>query len=198
MVDHLTSKYGRENIGIAHAYCNSKQSEKTAIALIQHLTGQLTGQLPPVPGTPLERMTNELEEQSRQRVTQALEDYIVHLTMMMPGFTRVFIVIDGLDEWPATEASRFLRGIQGMLMESKLSLFITSQSSTTLVEDIAGCSTLDLCHDSENIVKGRDEDIRRMVDSILMKHSLRFAPAEIDHQLRDRIIDVILRKSAGR
>ncbi|KAF8454431.1 hypothetical protein BDZ91DRAFT_747554 [Kalaharituber pfeilii] len=122
-----------KNAGHAYAYCSYQQQDQTALHLLVNLVHQLVGKRP-----------KEFEEsipalfqgQQHTNASPGFPEYVTLLELVTSLYSRVFIVVDGLHEWPENETSRFLQICRGILETGKLSLLVTSRGGIRDISDI--------------------------------------------------------------
>ncbi len=116
---------------IAYVYCDYKdQAAQTASNLVACLVRQIIGQ-PKVLPQQLAALGEDLEIQNRR---PSLNDLKRLLLALCSQYTRIFIVVDALDECEAAHERRLLLPILESLPDARTRLFVTSRPNN---EDIS-------------------------------------------------------------
>lgn len=127
VIDELESQYGiNHDVGIAYFYCNYQhiddQSQKLE-NLLAAILRQLVQGLFPIPDT-----VHGLHKKHRTKGTRpSVEEMTKVLRSTVAHFSRLFIVIDALDECLITTISRLLDEIFGLQMKNDLSFLATAR-----------------------------------------------------------------------
>jgi Cdc6-like AAA superfamily ATPase len=157
VIDSLETLYlDDKTIGIAYVYCNfRRQDEQTAKELLASLLKQLLQHLPALPDN-IELLHNKhKDKQSRP----SLAEISTTLSSITTLFSKVFILIDALDECRTSDGSRtkFLEEVFEMQAKSEIKIFATSRP----IPDIMG-----LFEESTSLeISATDEDVRMFLHS---------------------------------
>ena len=127
IVDDLTTTFrSTSSVGIAYIYCNfRRQDEQTIDNLLACLLRQLVEKESP----PAKIMT-ELSDRFRQRRARlGPEEMSASLRSVVGTYSRVFIVIDALDEWSKSIEfrSRLLEEVSLLQTDCKVNILATSR-----------------------------------------------------------------------
>jgi hypothetical protein len=137
-------------IGIAYLYCNfRRQEEQNAECLLANLLKQLARGQYPLPGT-----VKELYNRHQARRTRPLLDEISRAFQSVAiMYSRVFIIIDALDECQETDGSRakLLTEIFSLQGKSGLKLFATSRFIPEVEKDFENYLSLEIRASHEDI-----------------------------------------------
>jgi hypothetical protein len=111
VVDELTTRFSNDPaIGIAYIYCNFRRQEEQKIDnLLASLLKQLAENQPSLPGT-----VKEIYDQHKTKRTRpSLEEVSRSLQAVTALYSRIFIVVDALDECQISDScrQRFLSGL---------------------------------------------------------------------------------------
>ncbi|KAL7793811.1 hypothetical protein V8C37DRAFT_409391 [Trichoderma ceciliae] len=125
VVDELHSKFqDNPEIGIAYIYVNYKlQDEQTIDALLVSLLKQLAASRPSLPSA-----VQDLYNRHNSNKTRPFTDELTHaLQSLATTCSRVFILIDALDEWQSSNDSRWkvLSSIFSLQSKTRANLFGT-------------------------------------------------------------------------
>ncbi|KAF5718660.1 ankyrin protein [Fusarium globosum] len=155
VIDSLEALFSSDKtVGIAYVYCNfQRQNDQTAKELLASLLKQLLQSLPAMPDS-----VKPLYEQHRTKGSPpSLEDVSSNLLSTAKLFSRVFIIIDALDECRATDGTRtkFLEEIFKLQLHFKANLFATSRPIPEVKDQFQTSITLE--------VRATDEDVERFL-----------------------------------
>ncbi|KAM5344968.1 hypothetical protein ACJ41O_010830 [Fusarium nematophilum] len=155
VVDNLETLFRDDSdIGIAYVFCNfQRQDEQTARELLASLLKQLVQSLPTLP----ESVKSLYDKHKAKRLQPLLEEISSTLQSTVTLYSRVFLLIDGLDECRASDGSRarFLEEVFELQAKSAINIFATSRFIPNITE---------LFEDSISLeIRATDEDVRRYV-----------------------------------
>jgi hypothetical protein len=129
VIDHLLNKMAPDTgVGVAYIYVgyNQPQEQQQPVNVLRGLLKQL---LENSPCATIPESVQELYElPNRRRSNRSLREVVTVLQGIVQSFTRVFLLVDGLDEYHTPyDRDVFLSEIFNMQASSKLSLFATSR-----------------------------------------------------------------------
>ncbi|KAH7112350.1 hypothetical protein EDB81DRAFT_670829 [Dactylonectria macrodidyma] len=146
VVQDLVTHYGGdENTGIAYVYLDYlRQHEQKVEDLLANILKQLSGCRSSLPSE-----LNDLHKQhaGKRGVTRpSLQDILKVLPCVAALYSRVFIIIDALDECDDSDGSRtqFLRELKNLQQKCNAKLFATSRHIPDIIEEFDGSATLDI------------------------------------------------------
>ena len=186
VVDHLYRIfYNDATIGIAYIYCNFKrQEEQTADSLLLSLLKQLAHQSPSIPDSV--RALYNFCVNNRKRPSFDEVSRAVHSVIAI--YSRVFIVIDALDECQTTDGcrSRFLSEIFNLQLKGGASIFATSRFISYITDRFKGNINLE--------IRASDEDVGRYLDGNMSK-----LPAFVgrNQDLQNKIKNAVIKAADG-
>ncbi|KAM3066169.1 hypothetical protein ACMFMF_010485 [Clarireedia jacksonii] len=152
VVAELNTRYNDENIGIAYIYFNFREDGSQKLdSLLASLLKQLAQTRSTLPD-PIKNLHNRRNTKNER---PSLNDIKVCLQNIVMLYSRVFILVDALDECKASENCRsaFISEIFGLQDKSKINLFATSRFIPEITDLFDESITLE--------VRASDEDIRR-------------------------------------
>jgi Cdc6-like AAA superfamily ATPase len=127
VVDNLeTLSVDNRTVGIAYVYCNfRRQDEQTAKELLESLVKQLLQGLSDFP----ENVKSFHEKHRKNKSRPSLEEISSTLLSITKLYSRVFILIDALDECRTSDGSRtrLLEEVFGLQAQSGINIFATSR-----------------------------------------------------------------------
>jgi hypothetical protein len=185
VIDYLYKKFQNDNdVGIAYIYCNfRRRQEQTLTGLFSSVLRQLTQ------NSSLE-VVSKLYECHKSRGTRpTFKEILNALHSVIACFSRVFILVDALDECQISEGVfKFMTEIFNLQAKTGLSLFATSRSLTDIKEEFERRGALSL------EIRARNEDVRSYLDN----HSSQLPPfIREDHELENRVKSSIIEAADG-
>ncbi|KAH6664496.1 hypothetical protein B0J14DRAFT_523182, partial [Halenospora varia] len=156
VIDDLGKRYSSNTtIGIAYVYCNfRRQGEQKADDLLANLLKQLAQRQPSLPNS-----VKDLYNQHQVRKTRpSLEEISRALQSVAAMYSRVFVIVDALDECQVSDnsRSRLLSELFSLQAKTKANLFATSRPNHYIEREFKGCISLEIL--------ASDEDVRRYLD----------------------------------
>lgn len=161
VVNDLNSRSHRDSkTGVAYIYCNfRRQHEQNIDNLLGSLLKQLAENLSTLP----ESVKDLYERHNKKRTRPVFDEISRTLQSVATIYSRVFIVIDALDECQVSDGCRmrFLTEILNLQAKSGLNIFATSRFIPDITEKFEGCASLE--------IRASDEDVRRYLDSHIFR-----------------------------
>lgn len=181
IVDNLRSELACDSIGVAVVYLNHKETDAHSPSkLLASLWRQLVFR------KPISSLVHQLYEKHYEpRTRPSLVEDQAALCAVIADYSKVFILVDALDEYPEAQRDVFLRLLS--TLGPGTNLLVTSRSHIT-IDHVTVFETLE--------IRAREVDIRRylqeqMKSSRLSKH-IRNSP-----DLRETIETTIVQRSDG-
>jgi hypothetical protein len=167
VVDHLNTQAQNQNVGVACIYLNHKETE---VQTVSNLLSGLWRQL--VFGKDVTSQVQELYKQHTEKGTRPLLDNI-HLALCaaITQFSKVYIVVDAVDEYP--ENQWHLHPIE---IRSTVNLMITSRPHITPIADSV---VLQIC--------ANDKDIQSYVDGYIKQSPQLSKLVKMKPELKEKI-----------
>jgi hypothetical protein len=186
VVDYLTNTFKDNNIAVVGIYCdykefNQQSTSKYLASLLQQLIIQR--------GTIPDQIKNAYVAHSRKQTAPSFPEYLDLLQGQMQAFTRVYIIIDALDE--CTEAN----GVREELLEGILQLptFTSVMITSRYIPGIEGYFQDALRLD----ISAHDDDIHLHVRSRLAKEKTWARRIRLDAILQTRIANSVVERASG-
>lgn len=134
-------------------------------------------------------MVELYERHTKIKTRPLLNEYLQLLRAIIKDFSRVYIIIDGLDECSETNSTRsnFLAGINDI--RPQICTFVTSRYLPSIERELPGATRLQ--------VEANDEDIRKYLIQRLQNGEFLKRHLEKDPSLRKSIIEIIVSKARG-
>ncbi|EPE30107.1 Ankyrin repeat-containing protein [Glarea lozoyensis ATCC 20868] len=182
MVNSLEEKFGDQNVGIAYIYCVYREQTSPS-ELIASLLKQLIQHRPVVSTDILELYKYHRRKQTRPLLT----DYLRVLFSEVRNFSRVFILIDALDECSEEQKAKDLFLNEVLKLVPLVSVLITSRDEPDKKNGFQDKPDL--------VIKATKEDVRRYLETRLEKELSNFVRK--GSPLWAEIVDTVVRKSRG-
>jgi len=148
-------------VGLAHLFCNYRRhNEQTLEALLSGLLKQLVERQVPLPGC-----VNDLyEEQQQNGAPGRIEATMGTLKSVMESYSRVFIVIDALDECSTSHGcrTRLLSNIQSLQKQCHINILATSRFIPEITEKFKSACQLEIQADSNDVRRYLSDNISRL------------------------------------
>ena len=156
VVNELTTRgFNDPTIGIAYIYCNfRRQYEQKIDDLLPSLLKQLAESQPSLPGT----VTELYNRHDAQRTRPSLDEISRSLQTITTLCSRVFILVDALDECQISDGcrQRFLSGLFNLQTKCGVNLFVTSRPISSIEKEFQGNLKLE--------IRASKEDVRRYLE----------------------------------
>lgn len=143
--------HGNSTIGIAYIYCQSgRHAEQTTLDIVTNLLKQLALHV----RLPIE-VKNLYEKHKLHQSSPPLPDILDSLRCLAKKFSRVFIIIDALDECDISNGGRtmLLSILVDLCHEVEANLFATSRMIPDIIEKFNGSISFQVRATSEDIQK---------------------------------------------
>ncbi|KAJ7435640.1 hypothetical protein FB451DRAFT_1109266, partial [Mycena latifolia] len=151
VVHHLESCARITDIGLACIYLNHKETETQTIT---NLLGGLWRQL--MLGKPISATVQNLYDYHHERQTRPqLEEVCKALESAVAQYTKVFFVIDALDEYPENYRHHFLKYL--VTLGPKVNIMMTSRPHINLDSQFPNLKTIE--------IRATEDDIHKYVDA---------------------------------
>ncbi|KAK2785207.1 hypothetical protein FQN52_008544 [Onygenales sp. PD_12] len=170
VIDHLEEKFKADpKIGIAYIYCNFKQQDKQKIndllasVLKQLLVSKSQSSLP----ESIKKLYDHLKsKQTRPELDKILE--VFHSVAAI--FSKVFIIIDALDECLAYDRRRFLSELFNLQTQHGVNIFATSRDIPEIVNQFKGNVRLEIRASKEDVVRYLESDMRKKLQPFVQEN----------------------------
>jgi hypothetical protein len=149
-VDHLWKHVHSKDTGVAYIYCNYKtQADQTAINLAAVILKQLIQERPSV-AEPVANLYNR-----HARTHPSLEEIRNALQIVVSNYTKVYVVVDALDECLRDHRSQLLAMLSDLQSSRNVSFMATSRFIPEVVQQFTLSPMLE--------VRADDSDVKRFV-----------------------------------
>ncbi|KAF7551340.1 hypothetical protein G7Z17_g5100 [Cylindrodendrum hubeiense] len=143
-IEDITTRYqSNPDIGIAYLYCNFRQKdEQKAQELVANLLKQLSQERSSLPD-----IVKSLYDRHKTKQTRpSFDELTTSLHIVAAMYSRVFIVVDALDECQVTDGCRmrFLTEIFILQTKTGANLFATSRPNIDIEAKFEGCPSYNI------------------------------------------------------
>ncbi|KAJ7696962.1 hypothetical protein B0H17DRAFT_1266668 [Mycena rosella] len=158
VVDHLQKKNVKKNIGVACIYLNHKETgTQTPSNLLASLLSQLVLDKT-IASTSAVQIQKMFQQHSPKRTRPELAEISEILSLVVAEWSKVYIIVDGLDEYPVDDQKTLLEHLTAM----GVCLMLTSRHNVTLPNIDA--ETFDIRGTKQDIQKYVEEQITHSSD----------------------------------
>ena len=150
VIDHLWNKVRTDDIGVAYIYCDYlKHREQTPLHLVGSLLKQLAEQQNPISKS----LKNYYDEHKRRNTEPSPEGAFDILKAECDSWSRIFIIIDALDECSEKDCTRksVIKGLRSLQGSKVINIFVTSRPIPSILCDLEVSERLEIRADSEDI-----------------------------------------------
>ncbi|KAF7333149.1 ANK-REP-REGION domain-containing protein [Mycena venus] len=151
VVDHLVPKSQNKNLGVACIYLNHKEAEDhTPTRLLSSLWRQL------VLGKDVGPLPKKLYERHQEKETSpSLDEVFEVLCSVITEFSKVYLVVDAVDEYPETQRQTLLKHLAEL--GPTVNLMITSRPHIAPDSSLPNSETIE--------IYANEDDVRKYVDA---------------------------------
>jgi molecular chaperone GrpE (heat shock protein) len=184
VIEELITQFGNDkNIGIAYLYCNFRRRDEQKINdLLASLLKQLAQGLNPLPDAAKSLYAKHINIRTRP----TLDELSQALHAVAALYTKVFIIVDALDECLMTGSHRsnFLSRIFDVQEKSGSNLFMTSRHIPEIIEIFSGHTLLE--------IRALESDVRKYVDGNIsnLPSFVRRSP-ELQEEVKTGIVEAV-------
>jgi hypothetical protein len=184
VVDHIQTEFANDKVAIACIYCNYKdQSEQTVSELIATVLKQLAQDQPELSDNVKFLYTRHIRKHTRP----TLEEFVEALQLEIKAFTKVFIVVDALDEFLERDQGYLISRLQSLA--DTVNLMVTSRP-LSLIEQIF--------HDVKRLhIRPSDDDVRRYIEGRFLREPRLMLLAKTDKNLQEFVVNKITANVQG-
>ncbi|MCJ1240086.1 hypothetical protein MMC14_008086 [Varicellaria rhodocarpa] len=167
VIDHPWTNCLNEDTGVACIYCNYKaQFEQTPLDLIANLLKQLLQEL----GTTPKELHTLYRRHIKKRTKAALEEIVHVLHVVLSRFSRVFMVIDALDE--CSDLSILLDQVRELQSLHAVNLVVTSRHVPNIMDRFPNAIHLEICASEADIQTYVASQIPRLASCVTGNQTL--------------------------
>lgn len=180
VVDELITRFGNDNsIGLAYIYCNfRRRDEQKACNLLASVLKQLSQRMSTLPG-PIKALYDQHKDKS---TCLSLEEIARALQSVAASYSRVYIVVDALDECQALNGcrERFLTEV----FKLPANFFATSRFIPEVIKEFHGSALLE--------IRASSDDVRRYLDGRMLRlPSFVSRRPELQEEIKTQIVQSV-------
>lgn len=162
-VDYLQNTVQAQDVGVAYIYCNYKEcADQTALSLLTAILKQLVQDRPSI-AKPLSSL---YDYHVVRKTRPSLDETMGALQSILANYSRVYVVIDALDECAQGDRDELLDKLRSLQSRTDLRLMATSRFIPDVVEQFNGIPELEVRADSADIkryVGGQTNRLRKCI-----------------------------------
>jgi len=174
VVSNLVARFqGSSDIGLAYVYCNFRRQDQKAEDLLLSLLRQLSENLPSgLPAAVEELYRQNAGSVNKPKTRPSAGEIIRALLSVASSYSRVFVVVDALDECSATDESRtrptLLQGLLDLQKHGGINLFATSRFIPDVIERFRqhGCVSLEIRASRLDVERYLDGNMSRLMSFV--------------------------------
>lgn len=171
VIDTLEKMFLNEEVGIAYLYCSYKRKlEQTSLDLLGSLTLQLAQKLPGISLELDELYKKHVDKKSRPK----LEEVLGLLRAEVARFSKVFVVVDALDECASSHDTRdvLASSLHDLASKSKVNVLITSRPIPRVTSAFEDCHHLEIRAEVDDVKAYVQGNITRMPKFVMRNEEL--------------------------
>ncbi|KAL2813093.1 purine and uridine phosphorylase [Aspergillus granulosus] len=181
VINHITKHtFEENNIGVAYLYCNFQRKDDQRIEdLLSSLLKQLAERQTSLPGEVKELYNQHKHERTRP----AFEDIASTLHEVIVKYSRVFIVIDALDECQTSEGCRtkLLSEIFKLQIKCGINIFATSRINAEIEKLFCDALSLE--------IRAKESDVELYLDKRMQLQQLDTLDNDLKAEIKRRVVD---------
>jgi Cdc6-like AAA superfamily ATPase len=183
VVDHLCTTFQNDAcIGIAYVYCNyQQQQEQGPTDILASLLKQLIQERPSAP----DNVKTLYKRHMTKRTRPSCDEIRKELQSVVSNYSKVFILVDGLDECRASNSRRLLLEIFDIQTKAGANLFATSRFIPEIVKEFEGSISLEISASDEDVLRYLDGQIPQLLRSGISRH------ADLQDMIRKEILKAV-------
>jgi Cdc6-like AAA superfamily ATPase len=170
VVDYLSTKFeNNSSVCIAFLYCNfQRQQEQKLADLLASLLKQLVQQRPSIP----ENVKSLYERHKGKRTYPLFDEILKELDSVIQLYSKVFIIIDALDEYQTLVDDRrlFLHSIFNLQAHTHVNIFATSRFIPEIEQQFEKCERMEIRAQDDDILRYLDGRIPHLLRSQILKY----------------------------
>lgn len=161
IVKDLNTKFGNDaTIAVAYIYCNFRRQHQQKLQdLLSSLLKQLVQEQPTIP----DNLKSFYERHKDKRTRPSANEIQGVLEGIAVNFSRVFIIVDALDECQISDGCRhkFLSNLFDLQAKCCANLFATTRPISSIEKAFEGSESLE--------IRASEEDVRKYLDGYMFR-----------------------------
>ncbi|RAH53419.1 ankyrin [Aspergillus piperis CBS 112811] len=166
VIKHLEEKCEHDqSVGLAYIYCNFRRHHEQSVDdILASLIKQLCQRMSSLP----EDIKTLYAQHKKRQTRPKLDELSESLSVLLGHFSRIFIVVDALDEYSSRDEAlrRLLSELLRLQSNSTVSIFATSRHSPWIQSAFEGCLQQEVsaaAEDVEAYLRGHMSDLSNVV-----------------------------------
>ena len=186
MLEHLQQMYSNtSDVGVGWLYCIYNETGQTAQNLLASLLQQFCRQK----GSLSPEVLNSYEHHFRQNTRPLVSDISNLICSEVQRFSKVYIVIDALDECPESDRTRDVFLTELLKLPSNAYLLVTSRPNSLIESILTEARCLE--------ISAHVDDVRQHVAARIANKAPLLKHIAANPSLKDKIISVITERAQG-
>lgn len=184
VVDHLSARFkNNAGVGIAYIYCSYQpQQEQKPKDLLSSLLKQLVQKQQVMSPN----IMNLYESHRAEGTFLSFDEIIKAFRSIVQLYSRVFIMIDGLDEYYSSNKEAFnelLSDVFSIQKEAQVNLFVTSRFVSDIISWFSGCIWKEIRAQREDILCYINGRMHQILRSQISKYP------EVQDMVRSKVVE---------
>lgn len=178
IVEELSRRFPNDpTIGIMYIYCNFRRQDQQTDQLLASLLKQLAESQPSLLGT----MKDLYKRHKMKRTRPSLEEISRSLQAVATLYSRVFIIVDALDECQVSDGcrQRFISGLFSLQAKCGSNLLVTSRFIPDITERFDQAITLEIHASNEDVQRYIDGQMFRLPGFVIRNQELQVVKSKI-------------------
>lgn len=166
VVENLITRFHDDkSIGIAYIYCDFQRQryQQKPEDLLASLLKQLATDQSSIPDS-VKSLYNQHKD---KRTRPSLDDILKNLCSIMTTYSRVYILVDALDECNSSDRSRFLANIFDLQAKTGAKFFATSRPIPDIVKEFSGSLSREILASNEDVQRYLDDHMSQLPTFVL-------------------------------
>ena len=184
IVDHLEQSFKGEDIAITYIYCSYKEQEdQTTVNLIANLLRQLVQKTPVIAN----EIVSLYNDHIKRNTAPTLAEWSKMLQSEARRVSKVFIIIDALDECSQGTRNTFLAEIQKL--HPTIHLMVTSRHIGSIEPEFEKAVCVEIC--------ANEGDVRRYLEDRIEREPRLVRNVKGVPALQETVINAIVKSAKG-
>ena len=180
VVNYLWEHIQAEGIGVAYFYCDTqKRANESVVKIAATILRQLVQQHSSIPST----VAALYERYAGLGKRASLDEIVRALQVVISDYTQIYLVIDGLDEYPKYIGFHLLSVCRQLQSTGPVRLMVTSRPESEILQHFKAVPTLEIRAESSDLSPYVADQISRLPRNELLSDELR---REIVHRISTR------------
>lgn len=168
VIDSLETRFQTDNsVGIAYLFCDFKLQDQKPEDLLRSLLRQLVGE-----GSVPDNVMGLFNRYKLKKEPPLLKDISKVLSSVISSYSRVFIVVDALDECQRRCRMPFVKEMLSLQTETEVNILATSRAIPEVVKAFEGKASLEIRASKEDVRKHIDENLSQLPSCVQRSKSL--------------------------